>query len=407
MKMKQKTVLITGATGFLGSYITRGLFESGFHLKLLVRKTAPSQAEERFFEICTPFGIAESVFNFSRNPVEIIEGDISKSYFGLNTADYLKLAETVDEVFHCAAATKFDNNMSDIHTQTNIVGTDLIALFCMTRKLKRLHHISTAYVAGKRRDTVLENELERGQLFNNNYERSKYEAERNLSLFVKRHQIPCTIYRPSIITGDATTGYTKNYDNIYVFGKGLSRLKNHKIQNIYRDKRLINVSRPTSLRIPGDKYGTINLIPVDYAARSIIAISRRTESINNTFHIVNPSPPTLGELAEWMKLETGIHYIKIVPMREFETLPHTLQERLFLQGTEAFQFYMFGEPYFDSTNAKQLLRGTGIECPLITQEFIHRFIQYGVDTRWGKKNTTSGKEARFLKIQEPFLSVRD
>jgi len=36
--------------------------------------------------------------------------------------------------------------------------------------------------------------------------------------------------------------------------------------------------------------------------------------------------------------------------------------------------------------------GTGIECPLITEELIHRFIQYGVDTHWGKKNTTSGKE---------------
>src|SRR4030043_64193 len=106
METKQKTVLITGATGFLGSYITRGLFEAGFHLKLLVRKTAQAQAEERFIEICPPFGIA---------------------------------------------------------------GTELITLFCMTRKLKRLHHISTAYVAGKRRDTVLENELERGQLFNNNY----------------------------------------------------------------------------------------------------------------------------------------------------------------------------------------------------------------------------------------------
>src|SRR3990167_404073 len=385
MKMKQRTVLITGATGFLGSYITRGLFEAGFHLKLLVRKTAQSQPKERFFEICTPFAIAESIFNSSRNPVEIIEGDISKSYFGLNTADYLKLAETVDEVFHCAAATKFDNNMSDIHTQANIVGTELITLFCMTRKLKRLHHISTAYVAGKRRDTVLENELERGQLFNNNYERSKYEAERNLSLFVKRHQIPCTIYRPSIITGDATTGYTKNYDNIYVFGKGLSRLKNHKIQNIYRDKRLINIRRPTSLRIPGDKYGTINLIPVDYAACSIIAISRRTESINRTFHIVNPSPPTLGELAEWMKVAMGFHRVKIVPMYEFQTQPSTLQEKLFLQGTVALQPYMFGEPYFDSTCTRNLLSSTGIECPLVTQELINRFIQYAVDTNWGKK----------------------
>ena len=51
------------------------------------------------------------------------------------------------------------------------------------------------------------------------------------------------------------------------------------------------------LRIPGDNYSTVNLVPVDYAARLIAAISRKAEGINKTFHIVNPSPPTLGELA--------------------------------------------------------------------------------------------------------------
>jgi hypothetical protein len=107
-----------------------------------------------------------------------------------------------------------------------------------------------------------------------------------------------------------------------------------------------------------------------------------------------------------MAVATG-NRIRILPFYELQAQPYTVFEKLFLRGTEAFQPYLFGESYFDSTNTKRLLRGTGIECPLITQELINSFIQYGVDTHWGKKNTTSGKEDISLKTQEPLLSVRD
>lgn len=392
--MKHKTILITGATGFLGSYIARELSEAGFHIKLLVRKKSAIRAKERLPEIFPPYGIAESAFHSPRNQnhLEIIEGDISKSYLGLDITDYLRLAETIDEVFHCAAATKFDNDIRDVHTQTNVFGTELIALFCITKKLKRLHYISTAYVAGRRRGTIFEDELEKKQLFNNNYERSKYTAERKISMFARHYQIPYTIYRPSIITGDAATGYTKNYDNMYVFGKGLSYLKNYEMRNRYKSKELTNsgnVNGFPSLKVPGDKYGTINLVPVDYAARSIVTLSRHEESLNRTFHIVNPSPPTLGELAEWMKVATGVHHVKLIPMHEFHVQQHTLQEKLFFHWTKAFRPYMFGEPSFDSTGTRNLLRGTGIECPLITQELMNRFLQYAIDTNWGNQGQTA------------------
>ena len=48
---------------------------------------------------------------------------------------------------------------------------------------------------------VLEDELDEGQSFNNGYERSKYEAERYLAVFLGQYRVPCTIYRPGIITG--------------------------------------------------------------------------------------------------------------------------------------------------------------------------------------------------------------
>ena len=60
------------------------------------------------------------------------------------------------------------------------------------------------------------------------------------------------------------------------------------------------------LRIPGNKHSTVNLVPVDYAARAIAAIAMKAESINKTFHIVNPSPPTLGNLRCGSRLQRAI-----------------------------------------------------------------------------------------------------
>ena len=386
--MKYKTILITGATGFLGSYITRELFEAGFHLKLLIRNTANVQAKERISEVFPSFETMGSVFDTLSDRIEIIDGDISQKYLGLNAQNYSRLSDTVDEVFHCAAATKFYDGPDNTLDYTNVNGTEHIGWFCLSSKPKRFHYISTAYVAGTRRDTVFEHELEKRQAFRNNYEKSKFDAERLLMQFTSQYNIPTTIYRPSIIVGDSKTGFTHNYDNIYVFGKGLRHLKNYEIRNNYNETRFhggSGIGHAASLRIPGDKYGTINLVPVDYVTQAIIAISGQTTSINKSFHLVNPSPPTLGELAEWMAVATGFHSIKIVPIYEFQILPHTIQEKLFLQGTDTFQPYMFGESYFDSTNTKNLLSGTAIECPLITQELINRFIQYAENTNWGKK----------------------
>jgi len=381
-----KTVLVTGSTGFLGTYITRKFFEEGYNLKLIIRRSEHIRAKDKIFKIF-PEGTKGGIKALS-NRVEIIEGDISADNLGLSEQNYTRLAEIVDEVFHCAAATKFKDGPNNILARTNVFGSLEIARFCAMKKYKRLHYVSTAYVAGRRQGAFFEDELEKGQLFNNNYEQSKYEAERNIVDFTKRHRIPCTIYRPSIITGNSKTGATKKYDNIYVFAMELIRFNEYESRkNVkYKDSENMDGTRlPNTIRIPGDKHGTINLIPVDYAADSIFYLSGQKETINKTFHIVNPTPPTIEEVAEWLMTATGIYRIKITDVHEFHVLPLNTLEKHFLRKTIAFQPYMFGEAYFDITNTRNYLAGSGLECPLITQEVIDRIVRYAVKENGGKK----------------------
>ncbi|MBM2834365.1 MAG: hypothetical protein HW406_1526, partial [Candidatus Brocadiaceae bacterium] len=55
--------------------------------------------------------------------------------------------------------TELRQGEDDTLARINVLGTALMSLFCITKRYKRLHYISTAYVAGKRRGVVLEDEL--------------------------------------------------------------------------------------------------------------------------------------------------------------------------------------------------------------------------------------------------------
>ena len=59
---------------------------------------------------------------------------------------------------------------------------------------------------------VEEEELERGQRFNNHYEETKYRAEVAVRAAMARG-MPGTVYRPAVVVGDSITGETQKYDD--------------------------------------------------------------------------------------------------------------------------------------------------------------------------------------------------
>jgi len=70
-------------------------------------------------------------------------------------------------------------------------------------RLERVVHWSTAMVSGDRRGTFYEEDLDAGQKFHNDYERTKYEAEKLVRSAMR--QLPITVLRPGIIVGDSRT----------------------------------------------------------------------------------------------------------------------------------------------------------------------------------------------------------
>ncbi len=407
MENREKIIFITGSTGFLGCAITRRLLVSGCRLRLLIRKRGKRALPTSFgwestinelilgnqLNECLPeqgcTGTDESRYDLFFKNVEIFEGDITSRNLGLEEEEYKRLCCEVDEVFHCAAATHFENRHEDELVTVNVKGTRNMLQFANSGKQKRFHYVSTAYVAGKQNDIVYENELaDEEPQFNNDYEKSKFIAEQVAIEYAKSNEIHYTIYRPGIIVGESETGATCKFDNLYTFMKVLFNIQNsfinHKSEN-YND---------ITVRVPGIPDALINLVPVDYVADAIVAIFNMNESINKIFHITNPDPPELGELRDLLMPVLGIEGLNVKIDGQMENKRLSAIERLFLRHTRTYYSYLFSRLRFDCRNTQNVLEGTGVICPAFTSDLVKVLVDFAVSYNWG-----DGKQTKSQKVE--------
>ena len=156
---KDKAVLVTGGTGFLGTALVEKMLRSlpslG-RLYLIVRPSREKSAQERFErDVLASAAFAklreELGDDFSERvaqKVRILEGDVHSESLGLGAEDLDELAREVDAVIHSAASVVFDAPL-DAAVGSNVRGTlGLLALARSWEKKPLFMHVSTAYVAG-------------------------------------------------------------------------------------------------------------------------------------------------------------------------------------------------------------------------------------------------------------------
>ena len=405
MEKRVKVILVTGSTGFLGSAITQRLLVSGCKLRLLIRKRENNTSQISFGResLIKELILGNELDEYSQGQsrvvgdqlnndkllhelffsnVEVYEGDITSSSLGLEKQEYKRLCNEVDEVFHCAAVTHFEMQGADEHVVVNIKGTENVLQFANSGKQKRLHYISTAYVAGKQNCIIYENKMTSEPLFNNEYERSKFFAEQLVIEYAKSNDIPYTIYRPGIIVGDSRTGATCKFDNLYLFVKVLFNIKNSFIKNKSEDLDDITI------RVPGDPDALINLVPIDYVADAIVAILKKRESIGKIYHITNPNPPRLCELRDLVMTLLEINGIDLKIDRELDKQSLSTVEKLFLRQTRSYYSYLFSKLRFGDRSTQEILKGTGVICPTMTKELVAVLIDFAVTHNWGEGKWT-------------------
>jgi 2-alkyl-3-oxoalkanoate reductase len=166
-------VLVTGASGFLGSHVAEQLSNEGHTVRALVRKTS----NRKFLQ--------------SLKGVELAEG-------GVEDADRVAdAADGVDAIIHVAGIVKARGDHE--FSATNVQGT--INVLDAARKrapgIRRFVHVSSLEACGPSKDGTPVPVAQEGPI--TGYGRSKLAAEK--ALLTARQDLPITILRPTAIYG--------------------------------------------------------------------------------------------------------------------------------------------------------------------------------------------------------------
>lgn len=180
-------VLVTGATGLLGSNITKQLVHSGHSVSVLCRPSSDRT-------------LLESV----AHQINWIEGDI---------LDYLGLEEAfrrVEMVIHTAATVSFTPKERKMMFKINVEGTANVVNACLSADIKKLCHVSSVAAIGrpvrKNKDSSTLTEIDEEHRWvdsssNSNYAITKYLAELEVWRGIEEG-LNAVIINPSVILGE-------------------------------------------------------------------------------------------------------------------------------------------------------------------------------------------------------------
>lgn len=262
-----KTVLLTGASGYLGAHLMAELVREGYRVICLVRN------EENLNRACDYYG-----FSDFRQDIEAIAGDVTAEHLGLDQAKYDDLCGKADAVIHAAALVSHVGS-EEASFRVNVGGTAEILRFC-AESGAALFHISTYAVAGFGTSVPLtEDVLDIGQEITlNPYVETKYQAE-ELVLKARAQGIPSTVFRVGNLTARASDGLFQ----MNAASSGMAaQLRAFPKLGIY----------PESMKdVPYDATA------VDKAAHAIVLLAKE-DGAGHIWHIMNSEVRFLPQLTE-------------------------------------------------------------------------------------------------------------
>jgi nucleoside-diphosphate-sugar epimerase len=161
-------ILVTGATGFVGSHLTESLVQRGYTVKALARRSSNTTALEKL-------------------GVEIAYGDIT------DAASVEQAAQGCQQIYHLAAKMLEPGTPRKVYYATNVEGSQNVAQAALKAGVERLVYASSAGVYGViRHPPVNENTALNPS---SGYRETKFLGEQAVRSLHQSHQLPVVIVR--------------------------------------------------------------------------------------------------------------------------------------------------------------------------------------------------------------------
>jgi long-chain acyl-CoA synthetase len=370
--MDSGALFLTGSSGFLGmELLARYLEDTDRTIYALIRARDGEEAEERLRSAAQT--VVPDPDRHAHRLVAVC-GDVTQPGLGIDDVRREQLAHEVTTIVHSAASVSFNLPLDDARA-INTEGTRRIlelAELCAARGsgLRRLAHVSTAYVAGRHRGPFGEDDLDRGQSFNNSYEHSKWEAERDVR--ARFGDLPISIFRPSIVVGEADSGWTPAFNVVYGPLRAYSRGSLNAI--------------PARRRAPAD------VVPVDYVADAICELTARPEAEGRTYMLAaGPAATSVGELIDMSAAAFDRRPALALRPALYKRVVHPWllrrssdAKRRVLRRSEVYFPYFEVRARFDTSRATEALGPAGIGMPPL-RDYFGALVDFAQAANWGRR----------------------
>ncbi|MCA9704459.1 MAG: SDR family oxidoreductase [Myxococcales bacterium] len=381
-------LLLTGITGYIGSYVAHGLLQGWPELRLaaLVRARSDDEARQRLWKSLQLHEPDFDRFVALLSRIDIYRGDLTAPGLGLDADARDRLVKSAESVLHVAAS--LNRKSAKACFNVNLRGTLEIIKIARAAAdhhgLRRFSDVSTVAVAGQRRDeTVTEDATI-------DWDRSDYDPYARTKKFCEHmvHEllpdVPVTVFRPSTVLGDSRFPETTQFDMVRAFA-ALAYMR----------------------IIPLDPSWRMDICPADYVARGIIAVHMADAPRYDAYNLsAGEASPTYGEVVSALKaaghkpaavfaprlgraFTAGIEAAMSTP-RKYGLAPAASLMKVFWP-------YLTYNTVFDNSRIVEALGG---ERPRPFPEYAHSLLRFAVRERftYPYRRWPDDAEARLRKV---------
>ncbi|MDB4974420.1 MAG: hypothetical protein JWN48_2761 [Myxococcaceae bacterium] len=270
------TIFLTGATGYLGSYVANGLLrEHGQRLALLVRAKNKEEGQKRLWQslqMHMDFG----TFYEQLSHIDIYLGDLTDKNFGLDDASYKKLAHDTTSIIHCAASLNRKSNKACFNV--NLRGTLEVLKLARAAQdhhgLRRFSDVSTVAITGEVSHAVVHEDkaVDWSKSDYDPYSRTKKFCEHMVHELLP--EVPVTVFRPSTVLGDSRRPETTQFDMVRAF--------------VFLAKMPV---------VPLDGEWKMDIVPANYVGAGIVAVHMQDKPEHGAYNLsTGVASPTYNEI---------------------------------------------------------------------------------------------------------------
>ncbi|WP_217196719.1 amino acid adenylation domain-containing protein [Streptomyces buecherae] len=367
---RPRTILLTGATGFLGVHLIAQLLDHGAQKILCLARKArtPEEALDRITARMRRYGLDPAHY---QERLTALPGDLAAPHLGLDDADWQRLARECDTIVHAGSHVNFAYPYAALAPE-NVGGTRTVLRLAAAERTKPVHYISSiAVIAGFGtagvRHVHEDTPLEYAERISLGYPETKWVAERLMRQAAERG-LPVSIHRPYEITGTTDRGVW-NTDTMMCA--------------LFRT--IAETGTAPRMALP------LDFVPVDHTAAVITRVITHEEPDGRVYHITNPRPALLDLAVQ--RLRAMGYPVRELPYDEWVASidrlaagnpehPMAPYLPMFMEpaqdwGASVKQMYCEDTfPAFDRANVERALAGSGLRCPPVDDDLLDINLRY-------------------------------